>query len=68
MLASQEAEITLWSRRGASVPRPHVDAGGSLFVVTLLVVILPIAAPSMNCSRTCAAVHAGRVNMTHVAF
>ena len=31
----------------ASVPRPHVDAGGSLFVVTLLVVILT-AAPSIS--------------------
>src|SRR6516225_1631043 len=35
----------LW--RGASIPRPHVDAGGSLFVVTLLVVIL-IAAPTIS--------------------
>src|SRR5262249_60180550 len=33
--------------RGSTVPPPHVDAGGSLFVVTLLVVIL-IAAPSIS--------------------
>src|SRR6516165_1338703 len=35
-------------RRGDSVSRPQVDAGGSLFVVTLLVVLLPIAAPSIS--------------------